>query len=147
MYAGAVVQGAAMLLGLAQVGEVRDQLRDENPTWSEERIDTAVNGAVGGSVLFGLVVIGLWIWMAVKNGQGRNWARVTATVFGALNIGLTVLGLLAGAVLETMDNGAGLLLSIGSAALAGVILVFVWQPESTRFFEQMRPWGPGRPPG
>ncbi len=27
-----------------------------------------------------LVVIALWLWMARENGQGRNWARILATV-------------------------------------------------------------------
>lgn len=51
-----------------------------------------------GGAFFGLIALGLWIWMAVMNGKGRNWARVTGTVFGALSLAgsLSTLGNLVG---------------------------------------------------
>ena len=35
-------------------------------------------------VVFGLVEIALWLWMARANGQGRNWARIVSTVLFGL---------------------------------------------------------------
>ena len=35
-------------------------------------------------MVFGLVVIALWLWMARANGQGRNWARILSTVLFGL---------------------------------------------------------------
>ena len=36
------------------------------------------------TIVFGLVVIALWLWMARANGQGRNWARILSTVLFGL---------------------------------------------------------------
>ncbi len=46
---------------------------------------------VGGSVVIGLLAVGLWIWMARANGAGQSWARVVATVL----FGISTLALLA----------------------------------------------------
>jgi hypothetical protein len=31
-----------------------------------------------------LIGVGLWIWMAQMNKAGKNWARITSTVFFAI---------------------------------------------------------------
>ena len=36
------------------------------------------------TILAGLVVPALWLWMARANGQGRNWARMLSTVLFGL---------------------------------------------------------------
>jgi hypothetical protein len=42
------------------------------------------------AIVPGAVVIALWLWMAQHNGQGRNWARIVATVlFGLATLELT----------------------------------------------------------
>ena len=46
-------------------------------------------------VVVGLIGIALWIWMAQMNKRGRNWARITSTVFFALDT-LGAIGGLAG---------------------------------------------------
>lgn len=144
MYVGAVLGVFGLVSVFAQTDDIREQIEDDNERLTESEIDTAVTAGIGFAVVLSLVVIGLWIWMAVMNKQGRTWARVTATVFGAINIGLTALGLLFGATLGTADTGLSTVLGIVSAALAGVILVFLWQPESTRYYEQAGLWGPSR---
>ena len=68
--------------------------------------------------------------MAVKNGQGRSWARVVATVLGGLNIVFTLLNL-AGGTATTLTVVSGLV----SLVLAGVILYLLYRPESTRFYD------------
>ncbi len=78
----------------------------------------------------GLIGVGLWVWMAVKNGQGRSWARVVATVLGALNIVFTLFGLAGGTATPVT-----LVSSLVSLVLAGVILYLLYRPESTRFYD------------
>jgi hypothetical protein len=68
--------------------------------------------------------------MAVKNGQGRSWARVVATVLGALNILFTLFGLVG----ETATS-LTVVMSLISLALAGVILFLLFRPESSRFYD------------
>ena len=50
-------------------------------------------------VVVGLIGVGLWLWMAQKNKAGKNWARITSTVFFALDT-LGAIGGLAGGALS-----------------------------------------------
>jgi len=82
MYAGAALSGIAAVIGLTAVGSVRTTLRNQtNPALSTSQINLAVNVFIVGVVVVGLIGIGLWLWMAVKSKAGRNWARITGTVF------------------------------------------------------------------
>ncbi|GGU24764.1 hypothetical protein [Nocardioides albus] len=94
---------------------------------------------VGGAVL-GLIALGLWIWMAVTNGKGRNWARITATVFGGLSLlgSLSTVANLAG---SAALGGAAMPMSTANIVLAVVdpllvvaILVLLWLPSSSAYF-------------
>jgi hypothetical protein len=58
MYAGAAVSAVNLIIGLALIIVL----------W----------------IVFSLVVIALWLWMARANGQGRNWARILSTVLFGL---------------------------------------------------------------
>lgn len=94
---------------------------------------------IGGAV-FGLIAIGLWIWMAVMNGKGRNWARIIATVLGALSLAgsLSSVANLAG---NAALGGATMPMSAGSTMLAIIdpllvvaILVLLWVRPSSAYF-------------
>ena len=94
---------------------------------------------IGGAV-FGLVFLGLWVWMAIMNGKGRNWARITATVFGALSLAgsLSSVGNIAGnAALggATMPMPtASVVLSVLDPLLVIAILVLLWVRPSSAYF-------------
>jgi hypothetical protein len=130
MYIGAALSLSGAVVTLAQIDAIRDTIEDDNPSFSASEVDTAVNVTVGATVIAGLVGIGLWVWMAVKNGQGRSWARVVATVLGALSILFNLFGLASGGA-----TAASLVFSLVSLALAAVILFLLYRPESTRFYD------------
>ena len=67
--------------------------------------------------------------MAVKNGQGRSWARVVATVLGGLSVLSTLSNLAQG-----NTTALSLVLSLVGIVLAAVILWFLYRPESSRFY-------------
>jgi hypothetical protein len=84
MYAGAAVSAAGLIIGLTLI--IVD-------------INAAVRGRFFGHsltaplmrpliiavwIVFGLVGIVLWLWMARANGQGRTWARIVSTVLFVL---------------------------------------------------------------
>ena len=48
------------------------------------------------AVLLGVVGALLWFLHAWANGKGMNWARITGTVLGVLNILFTLIGLSSG---------------------------------------------------
>ncbi|MFC7405814.1 hypothetical protein [Georgenia alba] len=82
------------------------------------------------SVAVPLIAVLLWVWMAVKNGQGRSWARVVATVFG----GLAVVGFLFSIGQQTALP-AQLAFGVLRLLLAVSILVLLWNRESTEYYE------------
>jgi hypothetical protein len=129
MLVGAVLSAIGALFTLTQIDEIRDTIEDDNPSFSASEVDTAVNVAVGSTVVVGLIAVGLWVWMAIKNGEGRSWARVVASVLGGLNIAFTLLGF-AG---ET--TALSVFFSLVSLVLAGVILYLLYRPESTRYYD------------
>ncbi|WP_407317929.1 hypothetical protein UQW22_15220 [Isoptericola halotolerans] len=80
---------------------------------------------VAGLVVGGVVSAGLWSWMAVKNGQGRSWARVVGTVLA----GLYVLNFLSGLAQAGVAGTA--VLGVLQLALVVTTVVLMWQPTSS----------------
>jgi cytochrome c biogenesis protein CcdA len=128
-----------ILFGLAGLGiintlvsftmrdEIRDIVRDENPSYSGDEVDSAVNGILGFAVVFGIVFALIYVLLARKVLQGRRWARVVATILLALNaLNLAGLSRPQPGVLRVLSAIAGL------AAVAA--LVFLWRQPSKDFF-------------
>lgn len=149
MYVGAVlaVVGIIVLLTM-DTGDLRQQMIDslkKQPTYDPSTLDAdsfadtmvsviKVAGAVGG-----VIQLGLWIWMAVVNGKGRNWARITATVFGAIAVvsglgGLVAAGASASMGMSVASGGGNTALSIVNLVLSIAILVLLWLPASSAFY-------------
>lgn len=107
---------------------------------AREMVDVMVPIIQIGGAFFGAIALGLWIWMAVMNGKGRNWARITATVFGALSLAgsLSSVGNLAGnaalggAAVPMSAVGAGL--AVVDPVLVIAILVLLWVRPSSAYF-------------
>ena len=89
MYAGAAVSAAGLIIGLALIivdikAAARRRFLGHSLTAPQMRpLIIAV------WIVFGLVVIALWLWMARADGQGRNWARIlSAVLFGLATLQL-----------------------------------------------------------
>jgi hypothetical protein len=134
MWAGAVLSLLSLLYSFTTFGglkdDLREQLMEDDPTVSQSTIDVAYAVGITFAVVFGLLGALLWAWMAWKNGQGRGWARVVATVLAALNL-LGVLFSLATASTEPLAA----VVSVITLVLAIVILVLLWRKESSAFYE------------
>jgi hypothetical protein len=90
------------------------------------------------AMVFGLVVIALWLWMARANGQGRNWARTVSTVLS----GLATLQLISQASVQQPVSQAGFGVMVFGvivpvlALVAGLAAVWLlWRPASSAFFK------------
>ena len=77
----------------------------------------------------GVIGVALWLWMARKNSQGKNWARILSTVlfglatldlFGVVSQPKTVLGLVFPVLTWLVGLGA---------------VILLWRRESTEFFK------------
>jgi len=127
MYIGAGLAGLSIVLVLLLMGSLRDQVRDNNPTFSDSRVDTAVTYGVAIVIVSALIGVALWLWMAHENGAGKLWARTVATVLGVLNIVLTLIRMGA--------NTTGVnILGLVYIALAVAILVLLYRPDSTAYY-------------
>lgn len=134
MLAGAVLSIVSLVLSFATLGDTKDTIREQvlkdDPSADQSMIDAAIAIGIGFAVIVGLIGAMLWVWMAWKNGQGRSWARVVATVFG----GLSVLSALYS--FSAPNAGAvSIIFTVINVVLAAVILFLLWRPESTRFYQ------------
>lgn len=127
MFVGAGLQALTILFGLLGAGQLRDQLAEQQPELTSDELDAAVAVGVGGVVIIGLMAVGLWIWMALANRRGRNWARIVATILGALNIAFTLFGL-------SQATGLGVIIQVITIALAAAIIFLLYRPESSAYY-------------
>jgi len=139
MYAGAAASAVELIIGLALIivdieAAARGQFLGHTLTAPQMRplIITLW-------IVFSLVVIALWLWMARANGQGRNWARILSTVL----FGLATLQLRGDFTQPVSHAGFGVtVLNYGSTALfvaawlVGAAAVWqLWRPASSAFFK------------
>jgi hypothetical protein len=123
MLAGAALQAVGIISALAQINTIRDMIRDrvrERSDASTIDVDSVVNVSIASIIVVGLIGVGLWLWMAYANRAGKNWARITATVFFAIS----TLSLLSNIAIRTSDST----MSVGSSGTAfGTVLnVVLW---------------------
>jgi hypothetical protein len=134
MYVGAGLSGVGIVVNLTQRDEIREQIAENDSSLTEDELDTAVTVGTATSVVFGLIAIGLWIWMARRNEQGQSWARITATVLG----GLSIVSLLATLGMGQM-TGLGAVFGVVSLVLAAVILYLLYTPQSSQYYRARSP--------
>jgi hypothetical protein len=128
MYAGAIVSAISLIITLVTVGSLKTAIHNADPTLSASKLHSAEVAAVAVAIIFGLIGIGLWLWMAYANKAGKNWARITATVF----FGLDTLSVLtsfrqAEPVLSRLISILVWLIGLGA-------IVLLYQRESSAYF-------------
>jgi hypothetical protein len=138
MYAGAAVSAAGLITGLALIivditAAARGRFLGHSLTAPQMR-----PLIIRVWIVFGLVVIALWLAMARVNGQGRNWAHILSTVlFGQATLQLR------GDFTQPVSHagsGATVLYYGGTALfvaawLAGAAMCLLWRPASSAFFK------------
>jgi hypothetical protein len=128
MYAGAVVSALSLIVGLVTIGSLRDSLHKSYPTFTASQLHSLQMVLVVGSVVFGLISIGLWVWMALMNKAGKPWARIVATVL----FGLDTLFLLLG--VARAGAAAGTLVSILTWLIGLGAVVYLWRRDASAYF-------------
>ena len=137
MYAGAAVTAVELIIGLALIivdinAAARGRFLGHSLAAQKPLVITLW-------IVFSLVMIALWLWMARANGQGRNWARILSTVL----FGLATLQL-RGDFRQPVSHagfGASVLYYGGTALFVAAWLVgaaavwLLWRPASSAFFK------------
>jgi hypothetical protein len=128
MYVGAALSAIGLVLSLATISSLKAAIVKKYPSYTASQVHTAQTAALVAAVFFGLVAIGLWLWMARANGAGKSWARITGTVFFGINTVFLLLSLV------QPHASLGLLfgLVVWLAGLGAVVLL--WRKESSEYF-------------
>ncbi len=137
MYAGAAVSAVELIIGLTLI--IVDITAAARGQFLGQSLAAQKPLVIMLWIVFSLVMIGLWLWMARANGQGRNWARILSTVL----FGLATLQLRGDFTQPASHAGFGVtVLYYGGTALfvavwlAGAAAVWLlWRPASSAFFK------------
>ena len=128
MYAGAGISAISFILGLVTIGSVRRTLEKQNPTYSASKISSLVNAEIAIVVVAGVIGVGLWLWMAWANKRGKNWARITGTVFFALyTLDLILVAARSASGVSTVFAIVTWLVGLGAT-------IMLWRRESSGYF-------------
>jgi hypothetical protein len=122
MYAGAVLELAAVITIVATAASLRSAILQRNPGFTAAQWH-AVHANLVTDYIGAPIVIGLWLWMAWANGRGYDWARVVfAAFFGIISVSLLIALVQDSAVYARADLIAGAVQWL--VALAAVALIF-----------------------
>jgi hypothetical protein len=103
------------------------------------------SGSTASEIPGAIIGIGLWIWMARANQAGKNWARITSTVFFGIDcLGLLLIVVGVGVLMHSASSSlkAVLVLSVAAAVVTWVLglvtVVLLWRRESSEFYAAMK---------
>jgi magnesium-transporting ATPase (P-type) len=137
MYAGAVLAVIGLIATIVSAPGARariekDHIKIHGKPATPEQITSLTHASIALGIAVSIIGVGLWLWMARKNGQGRSWARIVSTllfVFSTLSLFI-------------LRSGGESAFSIVSGLLSWLVglgaVVFLWLPASSAFFSQQR---------
>ena len=139
MYAGAAASTAGLVIGLALIiVDIKAAARGRflGHSLAAPQIRPLI---ITVWIVFGLVVIAMWLWMARADGQGRSWARILSAVL----FGLATLQLRGDFTQPVSHAGFGVtVLYYGGTVLfaaawlaGGAAVWLLWRPASRAFFK------------
>jgi len=136
MYVGAAISVVSLVISLASIGGTKDAIRKARPSLTATQVNQLNTFIIALAVVSGVIGVALWLWMARKNGQGKNWARILSTVLFALAT-LDLFG-----VVSQPKTVLGLIFPVLTwlAGLGAVVLL--WRKESTEFFKPQGRYDP-----
>jgi hypothetical protein len=132
MYAGAAASLIQAILYLATESATRAAIAAKNPHMAASTLNTVAHAGVIVGAVVGLIAAVAFLRIARSCGQGKNWARVTATVLFVL----AVCGMA-----YDLSNAVAQIVAIFNVVvtlmwLAAVVLL--WLPTSRAYFRFFR---------
>ena len=139
MYAGAAVSTVNLIILMALIGDAKAYHAMLGYHLTAAQVSRLTTLFITVSILWALVPIALWLWMARACGRGRNWARIVSTLlFGVATLDLTGFfgprGFRVSLVLTVFGPTIPVLYWLVGLAVVWLL----WRPASRAFF---------RPPG
>jgi O-antigen/teichoic acid export membrane protein len=129
MYAGAAVSTVSLIvsviLPLADIAGSKATLKKDHPSLTTAQVNQAFTLGIAIAIISGLLD---GMWMARANGKGKNWARITSSVFFALATVSLFSVLNAPSVLGVIFAVALWVVGLGA-------IILLWRKESSDFFK------------
>jgi hypothetical protein len=139
MLAGAAVSTVSLVFALIVTTSVKSSLVRWNATepkakqLTASQLNSLATYYIVSTIIIGLIAIGLWLWMARMNTAGRNWARITASVFFLLWTYYTYVSIGQTHGAATLITSTAIVLVTWLIGLASLYLL--WRPASSAFFK------------
>jgi hypothetical protein len=143
MFAGAAVSAISLILSIifsfsfksGLISANQGNLADHKVTMSE--INSFANEEIISQIVFGVVAVALWLWMAKMNGIGRSWARIASSVFfGLFTIDtLITVNSIKGDVSVTASWILSMALLLATWVIGIGAIALLWRPVSTAYFK------------
>ena len=129
MYVGAAVSTVSLIISLIDISGTKDAIRKARPSLTAAQVNQLNTFIISLAIVSGLLGIGLWLWMARANNQGKNWARILSTVL----FGLATLDLFG--VFSQPKTLLGLVFPVLTWLVGLGAVWLLWRPDSTAFFK------------
>jgi hypothetical protein len=139
MLVGAAISTLYLVFAIVITASVKSALVTWNATepkakqLTTSQINSLATYYIVSTIIIGLIAIGLWLWMARMNSNGRSWARITATVLFVLWSYYTYVSIGQTRGAATLLTSTAIVLVIWVVGLAS--LFFLWRPASTAFIK------------
>jgi hypothetical protein len=128
MYVGAAVGVIHAVTYLLTASTTKADYARAHPLLSAHKVTAGEHVLVIGGAIAALIGAGLFIWIALECRAGKNWARITGTVF----FGIGVLSAFAGL---RMAEAPVVKIFPFLSVLAGLVaIILLWQGRSTDYF-------------
>ncbi|SUA79317.1 Uncharacterised protein [Nocardia otitidiscaviarum] len=135
MLAGAVLTVLSTLVGFLQLPSLREEMAETTEgVFTQSELDTLVAVSFGVGVVFSLISVGLWVWMAFANRAGKNWARVTATVLFGLYTASMLFALIGIFMPEARTTVVSTMFSVVLWCVGLAAVILLWNKQSTAYF-------------
>ena len=129
MYAGAAVSTVSLVVSLVDISGTKTAIRKARPTLTVAQVNQLNTFIITLAIVSGVIGVGLWLWMAKANGQGRNWARILSSVL----FGLATLDMFG--VLSQPKTLLGLVFPVLTWLIGLGAVILLWRRDSSEFFK------------
>ena len=132
MRIGAAVAALGLVFTFLSLGQLKDNIREQiatSSTLDPSDYDALLRASIVFSIFTAVLGVSLWLWMAWANGRGRRWARIVATILGAINV-ISFLYVIGGGNLTTL----ALVASTINVIVGVGALVFLYRPDANAYF-------------
>lgn len=129
MYVGAAASLVGIVIDLLMRHSIRTAIAQHDTKLTATQVTDTYHAELGVLIVFGLIGVGLWLWIARSCLAGKSWARVTGTVFFGLDTVAVLLG-----VSVASSGGLTRIYGIVVWLIGLVAVILLWRRSSAEFF-------------